>query len=267
MTRALAELPRYLIPYYRVSTDNKGQDTDRQRIACEPWAEREGFLLLPAEHEEESAFKVPSLQRLGFVAACERAKASKAEGILLETPDRFSREDPEIAIWQKVEVLRKYDVKLYFACMSLEMQTTPMGKCFLFMQQTSGHVWVVDHSKKILTGNIRARQRGVKLGRKPKAISFEDERLIDRLRAPPESMGWEKIEIEVNKARGVFDLTDKKLAKQRSISASALKRWDAARRAAQNSDETGEVPMPVEMTKEPEDKTAAPQEAVSDGGA
>lgn len=258
---------RYLIPYYRVSTDNKGQDTDRQKIACEPWAEREGFLLLPAEHEEESAFKVPSLSRPGFVAACERAKAAKAEGLLLETPDRFSREDPEIAIWQKVEVVRRYGISLYFACMSLEMQNTPMGKCFLFMQQTSGHVWVVDHSKKILSGNVRARMKGVKLGRKPKAISIEEELFIDGLRA--EGLGWEKIEIRVNDRRGVFELTDKKLAKQRSISASALKRWDVVRRAnvAQKSDETGEPEMPVEMQKEPESGVVGPDEAVSDGGA
>lgn len=222
---------RLAVPYLRVSTDDKGQDPERQLHLISPWAEREGITLLkPAVDNGTSASKVPALKRPVFLEACERAKAAGAEAILMEVPDRFSRQDPDVAIWEKVEVERRYGLKLYFACMTLEMQASPMGKVFLVMQQTSGYIWVEDHRKKVLSGNVRARARGQRLGRKPKEIALEEVPLIDAWRA--EDHGWETVANLLCEHRGVHKLTDKKVARARSISASALKRWDKARQGA-----------------------------------
>lgn len=251
---------KYLVPYYRVSTDDKGQDPERQRIACEPWAEREGFHLLPPTLDiGTSASKIPALHRPLFHEVCQRAQASKAAGIIMETPDRFSRFDPDLAIWEKVEVERKFNVRLYFACMSREMQETPMGKCFLFMQQAAAHQWVEDHRKKVLSGNVRARARGQRLGRMPKAVSFEEERLIVEWR---KEHGWEKIAQLVTAHRGAHLLTDAKERRRQSISASALKRWWRAK----NGSEDAEAQVSGEMHSGPGDAGAAQTEAISDGG-
>lgn len=250
----------YLVPYYRVSTDDKGQDPERQRLACEPWAEREGYHLVPIKPEDMdigmSGSKVPALQRALFTDACKRAQAMRADGIIMETPDRFSRFDPDIAIWEKVEVERRYGIKLFFACMSKEMQSTPMGKCFLFMQQAAAHQWVEDHRKKILSGNVRARARGQRLGRMPKAVSYEEERMIVEWQ---KTMGWEKIAVKVNEARGVHLLTDKAEASRRSISPSSLKRWWS------NRVKMTEPEVPSEMHSDPAGPVVAQQEAVTDG--
>lgn len=217
------------VPYLRVSTDDKGQDPDRQLHLIKPWADREGLILLkPAVDNGTSGSKIPALKRPVFLEACERAKAAGAEAIVMEVPDRFSRQDPDVAIWEKVEVERRYGLKLYFACMTLDMQTSPMGKVFLVMQQTSGYIWVEDHRKKVLSGNERARARGQKLGRKPKEIALEEVPVIEQWRK--DGHGWETVANLLNELRGVHRLTDKKVAKARSISASALKRWDAQRR-------------------------------------
>lgn len=252
-------MKRYLVPYYRVSTDNKGQDAARQTVLCEPWAEREGFDLLPPELEEESALRVPALKRKGFIAACTRAQAARAEGILIETPDRFSRQDPDVQIWEKVEVERRYGVKLFFACMTQELQVTPMGKCFLFMQGAAGNQWVEDHRKKVLSGNVRARARGQQLGRKPKVLSFEEAALVDAWRA--DGIGWETCANKLCEARGVHLLTDKRVAKARAISASALKRWDRGRRA-----ETAKQGGSAEMQNDTRDTDDGQRDTPETGG-
>lgn len=238
---------KLLIPYLRVSTDDKGQDPGRQMLAIAPWAQREGYTLLEPEVDEgTSASKVPALKRPIFLAACERAKAARA-ALVMEGPDRFSRQDPDVAVWEKVEVERRYGVPMFFACMDRAMQTSPLGKVFLFFHQATGHIWVEEHRKKVLSGNVRARARGVRLGRAPKEIAFEEVALIDGWRA--EKLGWETVANKLTFHRIGEGLTDKKVERQRKISASALKRWDAARRAAaaQNGPEIvpAEMPGPV----------------------
>lgn len=212
-----------------------------------PWAEREKITLLkPAVDNGTSASKIPALKRPVFLEACERAKAAGAEAIVMEVPDRFSRQDPDVAIWEKVEIERRYGLRLYFACMTLEMQTSAMGKVFLVMQQTNGYIWVEDHRKKVLSGNVRARARGQRLGRKPKEIALEEVPIIDAWREQ-DKFGWETIANKLNERRGVHLLTDKKVSRSRGISASALKRWDKTRRAPSESSEIAEAATPVEI--------------------
>src|SRR5438093_11174406 len=89
-----------VLPYLRVSTDDKGQDPKRQLSSIGGWAEREEFQLLePEEDIGTSASKVPALERPFFIRACERAEAAGAAGLIIETPDRFSRMDPMLAVW------------------------------------------------------------------------------------------------------------------------------------------------------------------------
>lgn len=238
MSTSPAYATKLLVPYLRVSTDDKGQDPERQMLAIAPWAAREGYTLLePAIDNGTSASKIPALKRPIFLEACERAKAARAS-IIMEGPDHFSRQDPDVAVWEKVEVERRYGVPLYFACMDLAMQSSPLGKVFLFFHQATGHIWVEEHRKKVLSGNVRARARGQRLGRAPKVVSFEEEQQIEAWRAVEPPVGWETIANRVSLQRVPNPLTDKKEERRRKISASALKRWWATR-MDQNTDSAG----------------------------
>lgn len=215
---------KFAVPYVRVSTDDKGQDPARQLDVIRPWAAREGFgLLKPEEDIGTSGSKVPPLQRPKFLKACERAKAAGAEAILVEMPDRFSRQDPELAIWEKVEVRRIFGLEIYFACFPREFQVTPMGRSMITLQHAAAHMWVVDHTAKVVSGMARGKARGVKYGRKPKELTEAE---IDRVLALRESSGWEKIAMTINKERGLLELTDKKRARERGISSGSLRRMD-----------------------------------------
>lgn len=244
ITTGMVEIPadlfatKLVVPYLRVSTDDKGQDPQRQMLAIAPWAQREGYTVLePSVDEGTSASKVPALKRPIFIEACERAKAARA-AIIMEGPDRFSRQDPDVAVWEKVEVERRYGVALLFACMDFNMQTSPLGKVFLFFHQATGHIWVEEHRKKVLSGNVRARARGQRLGRAPKVVSFEEEQQIEAWRAEKPPVGWETIANRVSLQRVPQPLTDKKEERRRKISASALKRWWSAK-MDQNNDSDG----------------------------
>jgi len=213
-----------LVPYLRVSTDDKGQDPKRQLGVIGPWAEREGFILLKAEEDEISGSKFAALERPFFIRACERAEAAGAVGIVLESPDRFSRMDPLIAVWELVEIKHRYKLDVYFAGYPLDVQKTAMGKLVVFLQMASAHQWVVDHTSKVVSGMNRKRAEGVKFGRKPKNLTAEEILVVRKRRA--EGVGWEILAIELNEARGVHRIVDKSVAYERMVSSGSLRRME-----------------------------------------
>lgn len=251
------------MPYLRVSTDDKGQDPQRQHDVIRPWAEREGYALLKAAEDiGTSGSKVPALKRPKFVEACERARAAGAECIICEMPDRFSREDPEIAIWSKVEVRRLYGLEVFYACFPREFQVTPMGRSMITLQHAAANMWVLDHTAKVVSGMARGKARGVKYGRKPKQLAEHERNLVLQLR--DQGLGWEKIAVEINKARGLLERTDKKRAREAGVSSGSLRRMD---REGEFADESGTIQPPVESRTELALVASVPEQVNEPAGA
>lgn len=255
-----------LVPYLRVSTDDKGQDPKRQLASIAPWAEREGFMLLPPEEDEgTSASKVPALERPVFISACKRASAAQARGVVLEDPSRFSRMDPMLAVWEMMEVRFRYGLEVYFTCVPLSFQTSPWGRLMVFMQMGQAHQWVVEHTQKTVSGMERRRAQGVRFGRKPKDIT--DDELLYVVRRRAEGAGFEKLAVEINEMRGVHLLTDKAVAYRRQISSGVLRRLDAEGRFGQ-PDETLSVQsqdLPAETFPPPSETDESENGAVNAG--
>ena len=251
------------MPYLRVSTDDKGQDPQRQYDVIRPWADREGYALLAPESDiGTSGSKVPPLSRPNFMTACERARAAGAECILVEMPDRFSRQDPELAIWEKVEVRRRFGLEVFFACFPREFQVTPMGRCMITLQLAAANMWVVDHTAKVVSGMARGKARGVKYGRKPKQLAEHERNLVLQLR--DEGLGWEKIAVEINKARGLLERTDKKRAREAGVSSGSLRRMD---REGLFADETATKGAPAESRTELDLVASIPEQVNEQAGA
>lgn len=222
-----------------------------------PWAEREGYgLLKPEEDVGTSGSKVPPLQRPKFLRACDRAKAAGAECIIAELPDRFSRQDPELAIWEKVEVRRRYGLEVLFACFPLAFQVTPMGRSMIVLQHAAANMWVLDHTAKVVSGMARGRARGVRYGRKPKVLREHEIVRVLGLRA--EGLGWERIAVVLNKERGLLEMTDKRAARERGVSSGSLRRMD---REGTFAEETGKQGQPDETTTSPKLVAAVPDDA------
>jgi len=226
--RADGSVKSSVLPYLRVSTEDKGQDPKRQLLSIASWAEREDFQLLgPEEDIGTSASKVPALERPFFIRACERAQAARAAGLIIETPDRFSRMDPMLAVWEFVEVEKRFGLDIYFACVPLSYQATPMGRLVIFLQMASSHQWVIDHTAKVVSGMLRKKAEGAKFGRKPKNLRADELDQVKELRRKDRKegqKGWETIAVIINEQRGVHRLTDKKEAKEQGVSSGSLRR-------------------------------------------
>lgn len=221
---------KFLQPHYRVSTDDKGQDPLRQDKACRPWAERHGYTLLnPVVDEGTSAFRTLAFDRPKFIEACEKAKSAGADGLLFESPDRFSRIDPFRAIWEMVEVKDKFDLEIYFASADLSIQQTFAGKLLLFVQLAMSHEWAVGHASKVQLGMEKKKAQGVRFGRKPKELTDEEWDLFDKMRDA--GSGWETIAVEINARRLIASmrLPNGKRARVETLSKTTLRRADERR--------------------------------------
>lgn len=257
------EVKPVLVPYLRVSTDDKGQDPQRQMARIAPWADLEGFILLKPEREEKSASKYGAFEREGFVRACERAKAAGAAGIIVEAPDRFSRQDPLVAVWELVEVRRRYGLEIFFASDSLESQKTTMGKLIIFFKLGISYDWVTEHTLKVMTGMAPKLGKGV-FGRKPKKLSPQELDLVKELRGATGDTGWETIAVRINELRGVHRLTDRKAAKEKGVSSGSLRRM--AREGVFGQDEMRRASTPDEIISSGRGQDPESEGVVSSGG-
>lgn len=233
---------RFLMPHYRCSTDDRGQDPLRQDGACRPWATRHGFVLLnPVVDNGTSAFKTLALDRPKFVEACERAKAAGCEGLLLESPDRFSRVDPFRAIWETVEVFDRYGLAIYFASAPLELQTTFAGKLLLFVQLAMSHDWAVGHASKVQLGMEKKKAEGVKFGRKTKDLTPAEWEWFDGERE--KGAGFDTLTVGLNERRMLSAKTVKEknsvITLTKTTLRRAIKRREAARAESQKAERNG----------------------------
>lgn len=80
-----------LVAYLRVSTDDKGQDPDRQKRIIEAWAPRHGHEIVAWVKDEGTSGTVPPLNRQMVLEALELAEEHKAGGIVVESIDRWTR--------------------------------------------------------------------------------------------------------------------------------------------------------------------------------
>ena len=155
------------IPYLRVSTDDRGQDPERQLEVIRPlWAAREEVTLLDAEIDEgASATKTNPFERPRFIAACERAKAGGATAIVVEVADRFCRQGAKEDGWAEIELRRRYGLRLLRADKPLDQHGTLVGDVGDALKAEVAREWVREHSKKVRSGMAKAKMDGGHVGR------------------------------------------------------------------------------------------------------
>lgn len=218
------------VPYLRVSTDDKGQDPARQLDVIRPWAEREGVTLLDEVIDEgTSASKLDPFERPRFVEACERAKTTGADAIVVECSDRFSRQGAKIDAWAEVELERRYGLRLLRADKPLAQHGAMVGNVSDAIHAEGAAAWVRAHSSKVRSGMAKAKREGKDVGRPPKPLTADELALVERLRA--QGKGWRTIALAVSKGRGAFDVADPAKRRERSVSHTHVRRAVEGRRS------------------------------------
>lgn len=211
------------VPYLRVSTDDKGQDPERQMLRIRSWAESETVHLLPAVRDEgTSALKVDPFQRETFREAINAAKAAKAGAIVVEEPDRFSRKGSTRYGYYKTKLLMDYGLRLLVADRRLEDQDSAMGELMESVKAAQGRTFSENLSRRIKEGQAKMRARGQHIGRPAKGITANERSLVAKMRE--EGHGWDSISKAVCQARGVFDYATPEVRRRKGISGTAIRR-------------------------------------------
>lgn len=212
--------PLKAIPYLRVSTDDKGQDPDRQMVTITPWADREGITLLePVVDEGTSAFKTDPFDRKRFMEAVLKAKAAGAAAIVVETADRFSRMGSDEFVYARFRLGKDYDLKLWLADLPLKSQDSAMGRLMAYVQATQAHEFSANLSRRTKEGLALSK---AKMGRPAKPLNAAEMSLAIRLQG--DGRGYQAIAAAVNDLRGIHKLATPEARARRSISSSVIRR-------------------------------------------
>lgn len=211
------------LPYYRTSTDDKGQDPRRQAEVVEPWAAREGVSLLEAEIDGgTSASKFDPFERKKFIAACERAKVAGADAIVVECSDRFSRQGAKLDAWAEVELERRYGLRLLRADKTVEAHGSMVGNITDSIHAEGAAAWTRTHASKVRSGMARKKANGAAFGRPRKLLSPQEVELVQRLRA--KGKGWGRCARAVSEARGAHLIVDPEVRRKVELSGSSVRR-------------------------------------------
>ncbi len=218
------------ISYLRVSTDDKGQDPERQLEIIRPWAKREGVTLLDAVIDEgTSASKTDPFERPKFLTACERARTAGASAIVVECSDRFSRQGSKLDSWAEVELERRYGLALLRCDKSVEQHGSMVGAVTDTIHAEGARAWVKAHASKVRSGMARKKAEGARFGRPPKALTAAELAFVESLRA--KGQGWRRCALAVSEARGAFRIADPDKRRRATVSHSHVRRQlEAAKR-------------------------------------
>lgn len=225
---------RFGQPYLRVSTDDKDQHPLRQLDVIRPWAHREGIVLLPPVVDEgTSAYKTNPFERPRFVEACETARRVRAEAIVVEMADRFSRQGAKLSAWAEVQLELEYGLKLYCADARVADIGTLSGDMVASIRAEISRENMRVHSARVRSGMAHAKAQGKKVGgAPPKPLSQAEYDLAVRLKLS--GKGYNTITVAINDARGALKLSSVEARRRVSVSANHVRHLCDAYMAANN---------------------------------
>lgn len=212
------------VPYLRVSTDNKGQDPARQLVTIQPWANTYNVeLLTPIVDEGTSATHFPDpFRRPKFLEAVQAAKLNKANAIIVEIPDRFTRKGSRLHGYYKTKLELEHKLKLWCADRTMENQDSNMGELMEAVQASSAREKADTLSRRVREAFARDKARGKKWGQPKKTITAIEKDLASKLRE--EGYGWDAIAARINETRGAHLIATPEVKRRKSISGATVRR-------------------------------------------
>jgi DNA invertase Pin-like site-specific DNA recombinase len=159
--------------YARVSTKDKGQDTENQLRELRQFADSSGWTITTEYIDQESA---KSGERDQFQAMLKDSSRRKFKAVLCWALDRFTREGIE-ATFAYVRQLKENGVDFISYTEPHFRTTGPAGSLMLAVA-----AWIAEQERKRISDRTRAgmetaRRRGKVLGRPPKSV--DTKRLLE----------------------------------------------------------------------------------------
>lgn len=208
-----------LVGYLRVSTEDKGQDPQRQRDVIQAWASREGHSVVEWVRDEGTSGATDPFQRQMVLEAIELAKEAEAEGIVVENIDRWTREGVEALFVSRFRLRMDHDGLRVVVANTPPGLTPALEEMFDGIMATVARMFRDRLREQIKSGIALAKRNGWpkgKPGTKPKpGFSPAERELVTRM--VNAGHGVDLIALEVSRSRGAFDVADSQSQRSRRV--------------------------------------------------
>lgn len=216
-----------LVGYCRVSTDDKGQNPERQKDLLQAWATRNGHTVAHWIIDEGTSGGISPLERIQVGLAIKKAKELGAEAILVESVDRWTRKGVHDFFQSSADLKLRHGLELALA-------DVPQGMDGMALEIYQSIMAIVAKAfrerlrEQIISGIARAKREGWKKGRpgrqpkanlSPEEVAYvREQRLLGRRGA-----GWGRMAAEITRRRGALEVVDRKARDKRVVSPSWLR--------------------------------------------
>lgn len=207
-----------VVRYVRVSTDDKGQNPERQVELLDAWgAQHDVHAVGTVIDEGTSASKTNPFERPAFMVALQRAKDAGAD-LLVVNLSRFTRQGAEEDAWAKVELRRTHGVRLFVADYGGPDEQDGHGFQVMraAMDSEGNHLWAVGHGAAVSSGMATASKAGVHVGRPRKTFSHHEDALMREMYE--NGSGYRTIAHRVSTDRGAYRVADRKAQRRLAVS-------------------------------------------------
>lgn len=213
----------------RVSTDDKGQEPVRQEQLNHSWAQDHAVTIVATVTDEgTSAWKKGKdnpLERPSIQQAVSLAQEKGAQGLLLETPDRFTRAGMKVLAWAEIELERLHGLKVYYADQGSPQDQAQGG---FMVDVTTGMKGALaeqesaQKSRRTQEGMKQAKANGTKMGAPRKELTPEQLEIV----MVKHRKGWgvRRIADHISKLRGVEKVASDEAKKKRRVGKSHIDR-------------------------------------------
>lgn len=198
-----------LVGYLRVSTDDKGQNPERQKDVIQAWAKTHGHDIPVWVVDEGTSGATDPFQRQYVIEAIEEAKTHKCSGIVAESVDRWTRSGPDALAVSRFFLRMDHDLRLVLASTPPGM-TPEMEELWDSMMATVARMFLSRLREQIKSGIARAKANGWPHGepgrkRKPSLTPKEWELVSQWI---TEGKGVDKMALDLSHYRGAFAVAD-----------------------------------------------------------
>jgi site-specific DNA recombinase len=162
MSASNSSKPIRAVPYYRMSTDRQEDSIERQRSQVEPYAARQGYVIVK-EYLDEGIAGDEEKKRKGFLRMLEDAQRREFDVILCDDKDRFGRFD-SITQGFYVKPLRDAGVRLETVAQGRVDWSSFAGRITDAVLQEAKKVESLANSRRVITWMLQMATQGKWLG-------------------------------------------------------------------------------------------------------
>lgn len=198
-----------LVGYLRVSTDDKGQNPDRQKDVVAAWAKSHGHEIIRWVIDEGTSGATDPFQRQYVLEAIQEAKDNGCTGLVAESHDRWTRSGPEALAVSRFFLRTEHDLRLHLVSTPPGM-TPEMEEMWDSMMATVARMFLSRLREQIKSGIARAKANGWpngEPGRKPKPSLTPAEWEAVSVWIT-EGKGVDRIALNLSHMRGAFNVAD-----------------------------------------------------------